>query len=100
MLAISITGLLGANPAAREEALSVSATLPPDARRRTLADGTAALADEEDDEIVAAVIMHAGDEGVAALDAVDEAVVAQKIERAVDRDRCRTPMPGESLDDL
>jgi hypothetical protein len=44
--------------------------------------------------------MHAGDEGVAALDAVDEAVVAEKIERAVDRDRCRTPMPGESLDDL
>jgi hypothetical protein len=44
-----------------------------------LADGTAALADEEDDEIVAAVIMHAGDEGVAALDAVDEAVVAQKL---------------------
>ena len=56
-----------------------------------LADGTAALAEEEDDEIVAAVIMHAGDEGVAALDAVDEAVVAQKIERAIDCDRAGRP---------
>ena len=56
-----------------------------------LADRIAAFADEEDDEVVAAVIVHAGDEGVAALDAVDEAVVAQKIERAIDCDRRRTP---------
>ena len=31
---------------------------------------------------------------------MDEAVVAQKIERAIDRDRCRAPLPGESFDDL
>ena len=36
-----------------------------------------------------AVIVHAGDEGVAALDAMHEAVVAQEIERAIDRDRRR-----------
>src|SRR5438067_1255980 len=66
-----------------------------------LADGTAALADQEHDEVVVpGVIVHAGDEGIAALDAVDEAVVAQKIERAIDRDRCRAPLPGESFDDL
>ena len=60
-----------------------------------LADGTAALADQEHDEVVVTgVIVHAGDEGIAALDAVDEAVVAQKIERAIDRDRCRAPPAG------
>ena len=49
-----------------------------------LADRAAALADEEHDEIVAVVIVHAGDEGIAALDAVHEAVVRAE-NRARDR---------------
>ena len=86
MPAISISGLLGENPAAREEALSASAAAPPG----RFADRAAALADQKDDEIVAAVIVHAGDESVAAFDAVDEPVLAQEIERAINRDRRRT----------
>jgi hypothetical protein len=53
MLAISITGLLGKSGRSRgglERFRNVAAG--------RLADGTAALADEEDDEIVAAVIMQ------------------------------------------
>ena len=96
MPAISITGALGRKAGRSRGGLERFRNVA----AGRLADGTAALADQEHDEIVAAVIMHAGDEGVAALDAVDEAVVAQKIERAVDRDRRRAPMPGEALDDL
>ena len=45
--------------------------------------------------------MHAGDEGVAALDAVHEILLAQEIERAVDRDRGRPLRPGPpAIDDL
>ena len=54
------------------------------------ADGAAAFADQEHDRIAAGVIVHAGDERVAAFDAMDQAVVPQKIERAIDRDRRRT----------
>ena len=60
-----------------------------DGAARRLADGAASLADQKHDEIVAAVIVHAGDERVAAFDAMHETVVAQKIERAIDRDRRR-----------
>ncbi|MGX1412582.1 hypothetical protein AB7M43_002674 [Bradyrhizobium elkanii] len=35
------------------------------------------------------MVMRAGEEGVAALDAVDEAVLHQEVERAVDGNRCR-----------
>jgi hypothetical protein len=54
------------------------------------ADCSTAFADQKNDEIVAAVIVYASDEGVAALDAMNETVLAQKFERAVDRDRRRT----------
>ena len=92
---ISITGVFGVKPAARDDALSASAT----AAAGRLADRAAAFADQEHDEIVAGVIVHAGDEGVAALDAVHETVVAQKIERAIDRDRrrARVAAPGRSM---
>ena len=49
-----------------------------------LADGSAMLADEEDHRVAAGVIVHAGDEGIAALDPMDKAIVAQKFERAID----------------
>ena len=57
-----------------------------------LADGSAMLADEEDHRVAAGVIVHAGDEGIAALDPMDKAIVAQKFERAIDGDR-RGPGP-------
>ena len=44
--------------------------------RRRLADGAAFLADQEYDRIAALVIMHAGDERVAALDAMDQYLLA------------------------
>ena len=43
------------------------------------------LADEEDHRVAAGVIVHAGDEGIAALDPMNKAIVAQKFERAIDR---------------
>ncbi len=55
-----------------------------------LADSAAALADQKDDEVVAAVIVHAGNERVAAFDAMNKTIVAQEVERAIDRDRGRT----------
>ena len=51
------------------------------------ADRAAALADQKDDQIVAAVVVDANHERVASLDAVNEAVLAQKIERAMDGNR-------------
>ena len=57
-----------------------------------LADGSAMLADEEDDRVAAGVIVHAGDEGISALDPMNKAIVAQKLERAIDGDR-RRPGP-------
>ena len=69
--------------------------------RRRLADGTAALADQEHHELPGGVIVHAGDEGVAALDAVHETVLAQELERAIGGDRGRARPPrGEPVDDL
>lgn len=82
MPAISITGLFGEKPAARDEALSASAAVPP---------GAAPTAPQrsqiKDDQIVSAVVVDANHERVASLDAVNEAVLAQKIERAMDGNR-------------
>lgn len=44
--------------------------------RGRLTDGAAFFADQEYDRIAALVIMHAGDEGVAALDAMDQLLLA------------------------
>ena len=85
MPAISITGLFGEKPAARQEPFSVSATRA----AGRFADRAAVFADQEHDRIAVGVMVHASDEGVAAFDAMHEAVVAQKIERTIDRDRRR-----------
>jgi len=60
-----------------------------DRGRGRLADGAALLADQEHHRIAAVVILYAGDEGVAAFDAVGEPLLAQEIERAIDGDRRR-----------
>ena len=96
MPAISISGLLGEKPAARDDALSASAAAPPGAsptapQRSQIRKTTRSSA---------VVIVHASDESVAALDAMDETVVAQKIERAIDRDRRRPVLVRQPLDDL
>src|SRR5450631_2057035 len=45
--------------------------------------------------------MHAGHEGIAALDAMDEGVVAQELQRPINRDRRRPwPLRGQPLHDL
>jgi hypothetical protein len=54
---------------------------------RRFADRATAFADQENDKISGAMIVHAGDEGVAAFDAVSQTVVAQKFERSINRDR-------------
>src|SRR5450756_87774 len=64
-----------------------------------LADRPAGVADQERHRGCGVVIVGAGEIGVAALDAVDEAVLDQEIERAVDRDRRRPRHRfGEFLD--
>ncbi len=61
---------------------------------RRFADGAAMLADEEDYRVTAGVIVHAGDEGIAALDPMNQTVIPQKFERAIDSDRRRPgPIP-------
>src|ERR1043165_92554 len=52
-----------------------------DRRGRRLADRSAVLADQEYDRCVARVIVDAGEERVAALDAMHETVGGEKIER-------------------
>ena len=52
-----------------------------------LADSAAALADQEHNELLAGVSVHACDEGVAALDPVHQPVLTQEIERAVNGGR-------------
>ena len=69
---ISITGVFGTKPAARR---SVFDRIGHRGRGR-LTDGAAFFADQEYDRIAALVIMHAGDEGVAALDAMDQFLLA------------------------
>src|ERR1700676_5504232 len=49
--------------------------------RGGLAHGPATLADQEHDRFCAGVVVDAGHEGIAALDAMDEAVVAQEFKR-------------------
>ena len=46
------------------------------------------------------MIVHAGHKRIAACDAVDEAVVAQEIQRPVNRDRRRPGLGAKPLDDL
>src|SRR5665213_2495392 len=60
-----------------------------DRGRGRLAHRAAFFADQKHHRIVAVVILHAGDERVAAFDAVGQALLAQEIERAVDRNRGR-----------
>src|SRR5207249_7585594 len=55
--------------------------------RGNFADGAAMIADQERHHRSLVMIMRAGEEGVAAFDPVHEAVLHQKIERAIDRDR-------------
>jgi hypothetical protein len=64
------------------------------------ANGSAVLADQKHDRIAVGVMMHAGDKCVAALDAMDETVVAQEVERAVYRDRRQPAAMRQSLDDF
>jgi hypothetical protein len=47
------------------------------------------LADQKHYEIAGRVVVNASDEGVAALDAMHEAIVAEEIERTVNGDRRR-----------
>src|SRR6266404_2110667 len=69
--------------------------------RGNFANGTAMIADQERHHRGFVMIMRAGEEGVAALDSVNEAVLHQKIERAVDRDRRRPRHRlGEFVDHL
>jgi hypothetical protein len=86
---ISITGLFGVKPALF--ARRVDTVRRP--RRRPLADCAAMLADQEHHRRIARVIVDAGEERVAALDPVHEALGGEEIERAVDRDR-RRPRPA------
>src|SRR2546430_1624334 len=66
-----------------------------------LADGAAALANQEHHERAGGVVVHASDESIAALDAVHEAVLAQELERAVGGDGRRPrPREREPLDNL
>ena len=61
------------------------------------ADRAAFLANQKDDKVVVAVIMSAGDKGVAAFDAMHQAIVAQKIQRTINRDRRRAILRGTVL---
>src|SRR5438477_12349527 len=61
----------------------------------------AMLADEEHHRRAVGVIVDAGEERVAALDAMHEPLRGEEIQRAVDRDRRRTRPPHRDLlDDL
>jgi hypothetical protein len=61
---------------------------------RSLSDGSAMLADEEDYRVAAGVIVHTGDKGVPALDPMNKTVIPQKFEGAIDGDRRRPgPIP-------
>src|SRR5262245_58220978 len=69
--------------------------------RRCFTDRAAALADQERDQLAGGVIVHAGDERVAAFDAMHEAVLAQEFERAIGGDRRRArPFECQPVNDL
>src|SRR5947208_13565473 len=61
-----------------------------DRRGGRLAHRPAALADQERDRRIRPMVADACQERVAALDAMDEAVLAQELERPIDRDWRRT----------
>src|ERR1700740_767883 len=56
---------------------------------RNFADRTAGVADQKRHHGGGVMVVGAGEIGIAALDAMDEAVLHQEIERAIDRDRRR-----------
>src|SRR5215471_8456788 len=62
-------------------------------RGRGLADGSTALAEQEHHEIASRMRVHAGHEGVAAFNPMHKPVLAQELERAIDRDRRRPWSP-------
>lgn len=55
--------------------------------RGILVDAAADLADQEGHDLVGAMAVQAGDIGVARGEAMDEALLDQEVERAIDRDR-------------
>lgn len=59
-----------------------------------LVDPTAGLADQECDEVVAAVLVRAGDEGVAARKPVHQPLLDEEVEGSVDGDRRKPPGGG------
>jgi hypothetical protein len=67
---------------------------------RRFADRATAFANQENDKIAGAMIVHAGNEGVAAFDAVNETVVAQKFERSINRYRRRTRPLLQAVNDF
>ena len=72
-----------------------------DWRCRNLADRTTLVADQECHHGGGVVVVGAGEIGVAALDAVHEAVLHQEVERAIDGDRRRPRHRfGEFVDHL
>lgn len=67
--------------------------------RCRFADCPALLTDQEYDRIAAVVIMHAGNEGVAAFDSMHQILLAQEIERPINRDRGRPRTPSRQAVD-
>ena len=67
---------------------------------RRFADRATAFADQENDKIAGAMIVHAGDKRVAAFDAVSQTVVAQKFERPINRDWRRPRLLLHAVDDF
>jgi hypothetical protein len=67
---------------------------------RRFADRATAFADQENDKIAGAMIVHAGNESVAAFDAVNETVVAQKFKRSINCDRRRTRLLLQAVNDF
>lgn len=61
------------------------------------ADRAALLADQKDDELVVAVIMRTSEEGVATFDTMNNAVLAQKVERPINRDRRRPALSRRTM---
>src|SRR6516162_3225794 len=72
-----------------------------DLARRGFADRAATLADEKHHQRAGGVVVHAGDERVAALDAMHKAVLTQELERPIGGDRRRPQSSGrQTVDDL
>src|ERR1043165_2176228 len=72
-----------------------------DGAGRRLADRAAALTDEEHHRRIGRVIVDAGEERVAAFNAMHEALGGEEVERAIDRDRGGARTAGrDEVDDL